>query len=140
MGFTTSGKQNGVSTKAKVTPYRLLCTGLARENDNNKKRFENYRGFKQILKFESYLSYLTIKRYRGARVRIQSELNELACNNYTYNPNIRQRLCPVCESAEEDEIHLIFACRAHDNISKDSPLICYKETQQCRQQTEVFRY
>ena len=99
------------------------------EKMSTKERFENYRGFKQILQFESCLSYLTIKRYRGARVRIQLGVNELACNKYRYNPNVSQRLCPVCESAEEFEMHLIFACRAYDNISKDPPLICYKETQ-----------
>ena len=43
-------------------------------------------------------------------VRIRLWVNELTCNNYRYNLNARQRLCPVWQSAEEDEIHFIFAC------------------------------
>ena len=89
------------------------------EKISTKERLENYRGFKQILHFESYLSYLTVKRYRDAIVRIRLGVNKLTCNKYRYTPNVRQRLCPVSQSAEEDEIHFIFASRAYDNIRKD---------------------
>ena len=51
---------------------RLIdCYAQDWHNISTKERFENYRGFKQILQFESYLSYLTVKRYRDAIVRIR---------------------------------------------------------------------
>ena len=35
-----------------------------------------------------------------------------------YNPHVLQLLCPFCESAEENEIHFIFACRTYDDKNK----------------------
>ena len=52
---------------------------------STKERFENDRGFQQILQFESYLSYLTVKRYRDAIVQIRLGVNELTCIKYRCN-------------------------------------------------------
>ena len=86
---------------------------------STKESFKTYRRFKQILQFESYLSYVTVKRYRDAIVRIRLGLNKLTCNKYRHNPNVRERLCLVCQSTEEDQVHFIFACRAYDDFRED---------------------
>ena len=58
------------------------------------------------------------KRARARARATQLRINELTCSKYRYNLNARQRLYPLCQSAEEDEIHFIFACRAYDDIRK----------------------
>ena len=79
-------------------------------------RFLQYSHFKHVLEFEAFLSTLTAKRYRDAIVRFRLGVNALAANKYRYSQNDQARICPLCKTAEEDEMHFVFFCPALQQI------------------------
>ena len=81
-------------------------------------RFEHYRQFKQTLEYEGYLALRRPKIYQDTIVRLRLGIDNRFCNKYRYNTSVQMRLCPLGEVAEENEIHLIFACQALNQLRK----------------------
>jgi hypothetical protein len=87
-------------------------------------RFEHYREFKQTLEVEQYLSLIMLKYYRDAVVRFRLGVNYLACNKNRYSANVQLRTCPLCGTAEEDEVHFIFNCPDLKQLRNDYIYSC----------------
>ena len=76
-------------------------------------RFLVYRTFKFVFGAESYLTNITLKRFRDALIRFRLGLNDMGINQRFTNKN---KNCPFCENIFEDERHVIFVCKSYEDL------------------------
>ena len=75
-------------------------------------RFITYRSFKTLLQPEKYLQDLTIAKFRKVFVWFRLGVNVLNVNNRYNN---RSKLCPFCETVE-DERHFLLKCSKYNTL------------------------
>ena len=86
-------------------------------NLENSSRYDLYKTFKTLLEPERYLSVLTNRQLRNAYVKYRLGLSKLMINFGRYTSLERtQRICSLCNSAIEDEIHFTFECPYYADI------------------------
>jgi len=72
--------------------------------------------FRSFSKFElqSYLNNVNIQKYRVARLRLSSHRLHIETGRWSNTPR-EDRKCALCNKLE-DEFHLLFECKAYDDI------------------------
>ena len=79
--------------------------------------FAIYCTFKSSHVAETYLDDITIRRFRGALVRLRFGINELRRVNKRYEcENIVNKECAFCPGILEDETHFLFHCPLYSSI------------------------
>ena len=79
---------------------------------------DTYREFKNRVKFESYLSDITNRKYRVTFTKFRLSDNGLMIEKGRYKrPKIlrEQRFCPFCPTKVEDESHFPMQCILYEN-------------------------
>ena len=74
---------------------------------------ETYRKFKENVKYENYLSDINIRKYRVSFTKFRLSDHGLMIEKGRHQrPKIprEQRICPLCKSGIEDELHLLLKC------------------------------
>ena len=75
-----------------------------------------YKLFKDIMKFENYLTYIKNRKQRVTFTKLRpSDHNLLIEEGRRRHPRIprEQRLCPLCSQEVENEIHFLITCDAY---------------------------
>ena len=73
-------------------------------------RCTNYKVFKNVLKFESYLTILS-PQYRIAMAKFRCGHNKLPVNKYRFIGTEADKLCKLCDTHDTgDEFHYLFIC------------------------------
>ena len=82
-------------------------------------RYQHYRLFKTLLQPELYLSVLTTDILRTCYIRFRLGLLDLAVNEgRKMSIDKSQRICPLCKTETETEIHFVFVCPLLDDIRR----------------------
>jgi hypothetical protein len=88
----------------------------ARKLDGSE-RFLVYKTFKQMHGLESYLSDITIKRFRDCVIRLRFGINDLNVNRrYQKATRPVSPNCPFCPGKNEDEIHFLLHCPKYASL------------------------
>ena len=80
----------------------------------SKERFEFYSIFKQSIQTEKYIDILQLRYFRETYVKFRFSISPILVHRLRYRNDIipRDLLCPVCKDETEDELHVLFSCKA----------------------------
>ena len=77
-------------------------------------RFSTYCQFKLTFESESYLTEITIKKFRDILIRFRLGIVDINGNNRYKNVYIKN--CPFCKNVTEDEEHFLLYCVVYKDI------------------------
>ena len=91
------------------------------QQDTSKERFEYYSIFKQSIQTEKYIDILQLRCFREAYIKFRFGISPILLHRLRYRNDIipRDLLCPVCKDEIEDESHVLFSCKAYEDLRKD---------------------
>ena len=82
-------------------------------------RFALYKTFKASYIREPYLSINCNRFIKCALTKFRCGVSDIKVHcNRSKNLNIADMDCPLCNSADEDEVHLVLCCPAFDDLRK----------------------
>jgi hypothetical protein len=84
-------------------------------------RYEFYASFKRCLGAEVYFDVPQLRCFRDALIKFRLGISPIRAHKLRYRKDVlpRHLVCPLCKSAEEDEKHVLFHCRAYDDLRRD---------------------
>lgn len=86
-----------------------------RGNGHNKLRI--YKKFKYEFGIENYCKIILPLQHRSAFAKFRSGVAPIRIETGRYeNINVNERLCPLCHTSIEDEMHVILYCNIYDDI------------------------
>jgi hypothetical protein len=91
---------------------------------NNSDRYETYRSFKSLFRSETYLTQITLRKFRSAFSRLRFGMNQLNCNK---RYAIDSAFCPFC-NCPETEVHFLLECSIYLELRKKYLHKFYKKT------------
>ena len=80
-----------------------------------------YSSFKSHISRELYLSQKTMfKPYRDALIKFRLCVSNLDCHRFKFNVDVLEtKLCSICRSHKETELHFIFACPSLEQLRQE---------------------
>ena len=70
---------------------------------------------------ESYLSFITTKRFRDTMTRIRVRACGLRSHKVWFQTEISENSsCPMCGHSHEDEVHFLFQCQLTYNYERNT--------------------
>ena len=83
---------------------------------------EFYYSFKDVIAKERYLtSQFLPKVFRDVLLKFRLGVSAINCHRYRFDNNITRRYCPFCSVHMETEMHVIFVCKAYDDLRTKLP-------------------
>ena len=83
----------------------------------NSKRFEMFRQFNSFHAVPAYLSVKMEKHLKFIMTRFRFGVSDIASHHLRYRQySDRDLLCPLCNNAEENEVHFVFCCPALNDL------------------------
>ena len=87
------------------------------EHISNSTRFTIYRMFKISISLEPYFTSVTNKHIRDVLIRFRIGASSIRTHKLRYVAHTPGDLmCPLCNTAYEDEMHILFYCKLLDNL------------------------
>ena len=72
--------------------------------------------FKPCISLESYITTVTNKHIRNVLIRFKIGASNIRAHKMRYVVHTPQDLlCPLCNTAYEDEMHILFYCKSSDD-------------------------
>ena len=115
--------QGGQNLEAfiKILLQRLIdCHSQNWHDDvSNSTRFSKYKLFKTPFSLEPYFTSVTNKHFRDILIKFKIGASNIRVHRiryvaHTHTP--QELLCPLCNTAYEDETHILFYCRSLDDL------------------------
>ena len=85
------------------------------EKITEKNRYKLYKEFKEWHGNESYLTEITVTKFRKVFTKFRLGLLDIRSNKAFYDESI-DTTCPLCRQDIENEIHLIFHCPSYNYL------------------------
>ena len=84
----------------------------------SKERFEFYSIFKQSIQIEKYTDFLQLRCFREAYIKFRFGISPILVHRLRYRNDIipRDLLCSVRKDEIEDESHVLFSCKAYEDL------------------------
>ena len=83
-----------------------------------KERYEFYCSFKTIFQSERYLEYDQKRCFRNGYIKFRFGCSPINTHAFRYHKDVppHKLLCPVCKAEIETEAHILFDCRAYNEL------------------------
>ena len=81
----------------------------------------NFNRFPNKVSREKYIDVLQLRCFREAYIKFRFGISPILVHRLRYRNDIipRDLLCPVCKDEIEDELHILFSCKAYEDFRKD---------------------
>lgn len=104
-----------------IHDWRTSIQNVTGPSGRGRNKLKTYTQFKSVYETEKYVECSTLSsKYKCALAKFRCGVAPLRLETGRYeNIPEEQRLCPICELAVENEVHVLFHCPLYQSLRND---------------------